>query len=366
MFVGTFALLGVLGFTLPASAFVPAGGSLDCVLFACTSIKFEQGPTKIQGNVCVQQNNPPAAPGLLKTGNNNQIAFPGFKAIAQKVDLASGSQEGNCFFDTTVGANPANVCQSTAAFQDPGSCLPPPVVPSCVNAAPPINCPTGGSISNLAAGCYGKVNIQDGCTVTLVPGGHYDFQSLFLGNSASFGATSGKATVNVLKGTVTEPHVSFQNVDLASPSSLGECIEIANSSTVTNSTFLAPNCTIHIHQSTLGVGVEFMANRLIVEPVQLTPPPPSGCGCIASVAKNGAQVDVTGDGLDTVSAFFFKTDCNLTTACPGAGCFTATPIGAVTPTAVSLSTAGVPAGTYHVTAVSPGSTSCSTGTVTLP
>src|SRR5262249_18765888 len=107
MFVGTFALLGVLGFTLPASAFVPAGGSLDCVLFACTSIKFEQGPTKIQGNVCVQQNNPPAAPGFLKTGNNNQIAFPGFKAIAQKVQLASGSQEGTGLFDTTIGANPA-------------------------------------------------------------------------------------------------------------------------------------------------------------------------------------------------------------------------------------------------------------------
>jgi hypothetical protein len=85
------------------------------------------------------------------------------------------------------------------------------------------------------------------------------------------------------------------------------------------------------------------------------------CGCIVSIQKVNSTVKVTGDSLDAITKYFYKTNCDPT-GCPNATCIQATVAPGGTPTSVTLN---IPAGTpanSHVIGVSDTGTFCTTQT----
>jgi hypothetical protein len=358
-FLGTLALLCALAFVVPAQAITING--TDFVLFAKTTIKMEDGPTVINGNVGVND-----VGGLLRIGAGNTINGI---AIADRMFFGSGAKVTDCEFNTSTGGNPSAVCGTQSPAVLPITSWPPspvPVVPSCVNTNPDVIVPAGGSLA-LAPGCYGDVDVRDNATLTL-SAGTYNFKSLRLQTGSLLDGNS--ATVNVKGLVVTEPGVTINDVNITTVASgTFEAIIIGNSSTLNNVVLYAPNARMHLHQGGVYTNFEGIAVFITVEPIQIGTVP-QGCACIGAIADGGTTIGLSnGCHLNNpANEFFVSTTCAIDAfaSCPSASCIAATVQAGATDTTATLNKPAAPAGNYHVIVRSAGGAFCTAATVPIP
>ena len=290
--VGLIAVAIALFATVPAQAVsVPGCFGGEFLLFGKSVLEFEGGATDINGDVILL--NPT---GTVKVGQMNKIhgtifanaIFLGTGSVVDKCVANSVSGPGTCTDKTQVGPGD---------FAPPAACdFPPLAVPVF-----PANCQPGTIITinapggPLGPGCYNKVSVQKGATLTLEAGKTVEVKGEFHqkfgasvvsdtpGSPASLvvkGAYISDGSVDTLASNITDVNIT----DLAGP---GNNVHIGNGSIVTNSVIFSPNGEIHLHTgSRLEGDTELVAVSLKVQPFTTPTTPPLFCTC-ANGFKNG-------------------------------------------------------------------------------
>jgi hypothetical protein len=277
-----FGILGLLGIALaaaPASA-VNVPGCGEFLIFAKDDIIFENGLTLLTGNIFVQ--NPTT--GRVKVGSQNIIhgtisahrIFVGTNAVVDNcvADIIEGP--GTCT-TSTIGFTPVVAC--TASFPPPP--LAPVNVPVCVTTAAAVLVPAGASQS-LVPGCYGALRLNSGSTLTLTPGGIYNFKEVRQIAGSTLQTSAGApASVNVKGEYITEGGVTLQNLLINVQSNF--TVHIGLGALVQDVVFNVPNGNIHPHTGAQLRGNTELVARLFhdIQPITNEPPPPPGdiCEC---------------------------------------------------------------------------------------
>jgi len=300
--IGILSLLfSSLLFAVPASAFVldncAVEGQNEFVLVGQDNIIFEGGDASagkvIQGSVLVTD----PTNGFVKLGKNIHVTGA---VIAHRIDLHSSGTvriDTQCVADVfTSGAGPASAAliskscpggvSTFAAYAAAhASCVNPPlgtlaglsicgatpVVDTCVNGKPPVLV-TAGSTLDLAAGCYGALNIKNGAVVNL-GAGTFTFPSVHMNpGSKLLGPPdpSPNATVNVNGEFSTDSGVSISNINLnIAFNTSAEVLKIFNNSTLTDVVVNAPLGKCHLHTGTdLAACSEVCCQVQDVEPIK--------------------------------------------------------------------------------------------------
>jgi hypothetical protein len=371
VFLGALAFLCALAFVVPAGAVTING--VDYVLFAQCKIGMEDGPTNITGNIAVNEACG-VENGLLRIGAHNIVNGT---ATANRMFFGTGASVTTCQTNASAGGSADNVCGNIPPdlipfpVALPITAWPPLPVPVVVPGATDFVC-APFTTCPLPAGAYRDIKVRDGATLNLDTAGTYQARSLLVETAATLNGNG--SSVNLTGGFNTEPNANVNDVTITSiKAGTAEVIEVGNGSHINNSVFYAPFARAHLHQATLGQGVEVIAVLIIVEPVTLTPPPPRGCACIGELAKGQGTIELSnGCGLNIPQdTFFVSQTCAIdaSVSCPSATCIQAT-LKTPPPPTDDTATLNIPAGLisapYHVIVVSPGGQFCTTSTVSLP
>ena len=306
--------LGVLTLAFAAPANAISIGGTEFVLFANTRIALESAATNITGNVAV---NGPA--GVLDIGSNVRIAG---RAIANRINAGTGALIDTCEFNVKTGPGVCSAEVSPAGV--PLSAWPPlPIaaVPACVDSAPNVTVAAGATL-NLAPGCYGLVTVNDGGQLILAAGG-YDVLDLQLEDGATIDGAGPAATTLSSKRVMTfKPNVIVTDIRIQTPLGMpgfasAEAIQVGNNNQVTNSLLYAPFARIHLHTGTIGTGSEAVANTLVIERTELSPPLPAPT-CSLTITKTcqvtgaAAPFTVTFSGTVTNTTLQAPVNVNVT------------------------------------------------------
>ncbi len=277
----------ILAIALPVPADATSIGGTEYALFANLSIRMENGPVNITGNIAV--NDPD---GFIQFGSHNTVNGT---ATAHRITFASFTAVTTCEFDISTGSSAGCGSIDTPVSQPLPIVAWPPLglvnVLPCVNTAPDLTVPPGGSASP-DPGCYGAVRVRDNGTLNL-SAGIYNFKNLRLEQGATLkGAGVDPTTVNAKGLVTTEAGVTIQDVTIKTQGSIGSVITIGVGSTVTNVLFYAPNGTIHLHNAGAYTGFEGVGKSIVVQPVTIaSPPTPQTC-----IAVTKACTDATAPG----------------------------------------------------------------------
>ncbi len=154
-FLAALALFSALAFVGPANAITIDGK--EYVLFGKTEIDLEPGAVNIQGNVGVND-----VGGKLGVFQFNKISNGGTAtATADKMSFGNNAVVDHCEFNTLTGG-PSSVCGTIAGATVPITSWPPAPVPpinTCVNSAPDLTVPAGGTASPAAGSCFKNVTV---------------------------------------------------------------------------------------------------------------------------------------------------------------------------------------------------------------
>lgn len=236
----------ILGLVVVLLVAAPAGainvpGCGEFVLFAKTGITFEQGNTILTGNVFAQ-----GANGFVKVGAHNIIhgtvsanrIVVGHDAVvddcvANVIELLGS---GKCL-TSSIGFTPPAAC--TASFPPPPLTVP--TFPGICSPGTQVNVPADTS-ATLAPGCYDRIRVNRGATLTLTPGAQYFVRGEFRqlgGDKPGDGSTviggngrpDAPAIINVAGQYYTESGVFLTNL-LINSTNTGQAVHIFNNSLV--------------------------------------------------------------------------------------------------------------------------------------
>lgn len=273
---------------------VPGCG--EFLVFARDKIAFENGPTRLTGDFFAQ-----SPTGEVKVGAKNILHGT---VTAHKIYLGTGVVVDHCVADLITG--PGTCTTSTLGFTPPAACtasFPPlplvtPAIPGCVKTAASVTVPAGASQS-LVSGCYGNVRLNAGATLTLTPGGTYNFEDLRLLLDATLITSPGtSATVNVLGGLATEAGTTFQNLLMYVMSDSGNAAHVWNGGVLEDTTIVVPSGGLHTHTGVQLRGTaELVAGQLVVQvATNIPPPPPLVCECpVGTHFRDNASRDCVPD-----------------------------------------------------------------------
>ncbi len=259
--LGVFVFLWALGCAAPAAAF--RIGFTEYMFFANTALTIKKGPVTIPGNVGVND-----AGGRLRIGANSDVKGT---AAADRMFFGTDAAVEACAFNRTIGGQPGAVCITQGpAVPLPMTPWPPLTVPDidpCVTAGGNnLTVPAGGAMSPPTGSCFGAVDVKDGGTLNLVGGRAYNFKSLRLQNTAILNGNG--AIVKVKGSVVAQPNASMIGVTLYTAGSRGVAVGVGRGTLLDNVSLTAPNGTVHIHADVIiGLDVEVLADRIIVEPI---------------------------------------------------------------------------------------------------
>lgn len=267
------AILGLVAVLLVAA---PAGavnvpGCGEFVLFAKTSITFEQGNTILTGNILAQ-----SSTGFVKVGAHNIIHGT---VSANRITVGHDAVVDNCVANVIELLGTGKCLTSSIGFTPPAACLasfPPapltnPTFPSVcsggtVNVAP-------NTTATLAPGCYDRVRVNKGATLVLNAGGEYFVKGEFRqlgGDQAGDGSTviggngspDAAAIINVAGAYVTEVGVFMTNLRINSTNTSGQAVQIFNNSllkdvVISSLGSVHPHTGVQLRGDTELIGVTF-------------------------------------------------------------------------------------------------------------
>lgn len=272
----------ILGLVVVLLVVAPAGavnvpGCGEFVLFAKTSITFEQGNTILTGNIFAQ-----GSTGFVKVGAHNIIhgtvsanrVIVGHDAVVDNcvANVIELQGTGKCL-SSSIGFTPAAAC--TASF--PPAPLTVPTFPSVCSPGTAVNVPADTS-TTLAPGCYDRIRVNKGATLTLTAGQQYFVKGEFRqlgGANAGDGSTviggNGKpdapAIINVAGPYITEVGVFLTNLLVNSTNTSGQAIQIFNNSLLRD-VLISSLGAVHPHTGVqLRGDTELVGNTFDVQPI---------------------------------------------------------------------------------------------------
>jgi len=254
-----FGIVGLLGLAFaaaPASAVsVPDCGG-DFIIFAKDRINFEGGNTILFGDIFVQ-----SPTGQVIVGANNTLHGT---LSANKIIVGNGAVVDACVANTITLLGTGKCTTSTIGFNPTAACLAaaPLVLPAFPTSCIPGTVFQPTASTSLAPGCYSNVRLGAGVTVTLTPGGTYNFKGteLRLLDAADLISGTGQpdsaATVNV-QGNLTlvatsspgNP-TSLNNLLVNVLGSGGQAVQIGNGALLRDTVINAPKGNVHPHVNT--------------------------------------------------------------------------------------------------------------------
>lgn len=276
-------LAGVLCAAAPVGA-VNIPGCGDFILFGNTDINFENGTTLITGNVFLR--NPT---GEVHVGAKNVIHGT---ITANRIFLGTGAVVDNCVANEIVGTKGTCVTSTVGpgSFNPPAACInafPPAGVQNqavnpCVTAAAPLTVPAGQTVDVAANACLGNVILRGGATLRVPAGATINLARLQMDNDSTLERLGAglPPLINVLGRVLTGPNVDLTHVIVRSQYDGDRGIEVGLSARLEDVLLLAPTGVIHLHSGGILESTSAVADKLAVEPIFMSnPPPPEVCEC---------------------------------------------------------------------------------------